>query len=64
MAEFFDMSNSESPQFTGRVIAALADDPNIMRRTGKVWVVAALAQEYGIPDIDGKQPRPVSLEEA
>lgn len=63
-AEYFDMSNSESPQFTGRVIAALAADPDIMRRTGKVWIGAALAEEYGIPDIDGKQPRPVTLEQA
>jgi len=63
-AEYFDMSNSESPQFTGRVIAALANDPNIMSKTGKVWVGAALAQEYGVQDIDGKQPRPVTLEEA
>ena len=63
-AEYFDMSNSESPQFTGRVVAALANDPHIMSRTGKVWVGAALAQEYGIQDIDGKQPRPVTLEEA
>jgi dehydrogenase/reductase SDR family member 1 len=63
-AEYFDMSNSESPQFTGRVIAALANDPNIMSKTGKVLVGAALAQEYGIQDIDGKQPRPATLEEA
>jgi dehydrogenase/reductase SDR family member 1 len=63
-AEYFDMSNSESPQFTGRVIAALANDPNIMSKTGKVLVVAQEALEYGIQDIDGKQPRPVTLEEA
>lgn len=63
-AEYFDMSNSESPQFTGMVIAALADDPNVMSKTGKVLVGAALAEEYGIQDIDGKQPRPVTLEEA
>ena len=63
-AQYFDMSNSESPQFTGRVIAALAADPNIMSKTGQVWVGAALAEEYGIQDIDGKQPRPVTLEEA
>ncbi len=63
-AEYFDMSNSESPQFTGRVIAALANDPDLMSRTGKVWVGAALAEEYGIEDIDGKRPRPVTLEEA
>ena len=63
-AEYFDMSNSESPQFTGRVIAALASDPDVMSKTGKVLVGAALAEEYGIQDIDGKQPRPVTLEEA
>jgi dehydrogenase/reductase SDR family member 1 len=63
-AEYFDMSNSESPQFTGRVIAALSSDPNIMSKTGKVWVGAAMAEEYGIRDIDGKHPRPVTLEEA
>jgi dehydrogenase/reductase SDR family member 1 len=63
-AEYFDMSNSESPQFSGRVIAALANDPNLMSRTGRVWVGAELAQEYGIQDIDGKHPRPVTREEA
>jgi hypothetical protein len=46
------------------VIAALANDPHLMSKTGKVWVGAALAEEYGIVDIDGKHPRPVTLEEA
>ena len=63
-AQYFDMSNSESPQFTGRVIAAMANDPKILSKTGQVWVGAALAKEYGIQDIDGKHPRPVTLEEA
>lgn len=63
-AEYFDMSNSESPQFTGRVIAALAADPGIMKKSGRVLVVAQEALEYGIQDIDGKRPRPVTLEEA
>lgn len=61
-AQYFDMSNSESPQFTGRVIAALANDANIISKTGQVWVGATLAEEYGIQDIDGKQPSPLSLE--
>ncbi len=61
-AQHFDMSSSESPQFTGRVIAALASDENIMSKTGQVFVGAALAEEYGIQDIDGKQPRPLTLE--
>jgi len=61
-AQYFDLSNSESPQFTGRVIAALANDPNVMSRSGQVLVGAALAEEYGIRDIDGKQPKPLTLE--
>ena len=56
------MSNAKSPQFTGRVVAALANDPNVMSKTGKVRVGAALAEEYGIQDIDGKQPRPLTLQ--
>jgi len=60
-AEFFDLSNSESPQFLGRVVAGLATDPKRMERTGEVVVAAALAEELGIPDIDGKRPRPLNL---
>jgi NAD(P)-dependent dehydrogenase (short-subunit alcohol dehydrogenase family) len=60
-AAFLDLSNSESPQFTGRAVAALAADPNIMEKTGKVVIAAALAAEYGFTDIDGKTPRPLTL---
>jgi len=62
-AEHFDMSNSESPQFIGRVVNALADDPNIMQKSGNVLVAASEALEYGIQDIDGKQPRPLTLKD-
>jgi NAD(P)-dependent dehydrogenase (short-subunit alcohol dehydrogenase family) len=62
-ADFLDLSNSESPQFIGRAIAALATDPNIIERSGCVLVAAALAREYGFKDIDGKQPRPLTLED-
>ncbi|MBN1247353.1 MAG: SDR family NAD(P)-dependent oxidoreductase [Anaerolineae bacterium] len=60
-AEFFDLANSESPQFIGRVIAALATDPGLMQRSGRVLVAAALARDYGIRDIDGTQPRPLTV---
>jgi dehydrogenase/reductase SDR family member 1 len=63
-AEHFDLSNSESPQFQGRAVAALAADSNVLVKTGQVLVSAALALEYGFTDIDGKQPRPLTLEEA
>jgi len=62
-AKHFDMSNSESPQFIGRVVAALATDPNIMKKSGKVLVAASEALEYGIQDIDGRQPRPLTLKD-
>lgn len=62
-AEYFNLSNSESPQFLGRVVAALAADAAIMGRSGQVLVAAAVAQEYGIADIDGRHPRPLTLEE-
>jgi len=60
-AQWLDLSNSESPEFTGRAVVALANDDEIMRKSGKVLVVAALAHEYGFTDIDGKSPRPLSL---
>jgi NAD(P)-dependent dehydrogenase (short-subunit alcohol dehydrogenase family) len=60
-AGVFDLSNSESPELTGLTIAALAADPRVLERSGQVLVVAALAREYGIVDIDGRQPRPLTL---
>ena len=36
----------ESPQFTGRVIDALARDPRLPERSGRVWIGAELAREY------------------
>ena len=59
---WFDLANSESPEFIGRVIAALAGDPRLMEHSGKVCVAAALAQEYGVSDVDGKHPTPLTLE--
>lgn len=61
-AQYFDLSNSESPQFIGRAVVGLATDPNLMLKSGKVLIAAALAQEYGFSDIDGKQPLPLTLE--
>jgi len=63
-AEYLDLSNSESPQFVGRAVAALAGDPAIMAKTGKILVAATLAREYGFTDVDGSLPRPLTLAEA
>jgi dehydrogenase/reductase SDR family member 1 len=61
-AEYFDLSNSESPQFIGRAVAGLMQDLNLMEKSGQILTAAALALEYGFTDIDGKQPRPLTLE--
>jgi dehydrogenase/reductase SDR family member 1 len=60
-AGVFDLSNSESPEFIGRVIAALAADPNVVSRSGAILVAAAVAEEYGVTDVDGRRPRPLTL---
>ena len=60
-AAWLNLSNSESPEFIGRAVAALAGDPNVIRHTGNILVAAAVAAEYGFTDIDGKTPRPLTL---
>lgn len=60
-AGFFDLSNSESPEFIGRAVAALAGDPDVIHRSGSVLVAAALGREYGFMDVDGRQPRPLTI---
>jgi NAD(P)-dependent dehydrogenase (short-subunit alcohol dehydrogenase family) len=60
-AAWLDLSNSESPEFIGRAVAALATDSDVQRHTGKVLVAAAVAQQYGFTDIDGATPRPLTL---
>jgi len=60
-AAWLDLTNSETPEFIGRAVAALAADPDVMRHTGTVLVAAGIAVEYGFTDIDGKAPRPLTL---
>ncbi|CAN7247190.1 SDR family NAD(P)-dependent oxidoreductase [Phenylobacterium sp. LjRoot219] len=43
-----------SPEHPGLVIAALATDPEVMKRSGGTFITAEVAQDYGIVDIDGK----------
>ena len=41
--------------------SALADDSEILRLSGTVVVAAEYAQGRGIVDVDGKQPKPLTL---
>jgi len=49
------LRKSESPEYIGRAVAALAGDPHVMRKTGKTFHVGELAREYHFMDIDGRQ---------
>lgn len=62
-AAYLDLSNSESPQFIGRAVAALGSDPAVMDKSGSILIAAALARGYGFTDIDGKLPKPLSLKD-
>ncbi|HZT43460.1 MAG TPA: SDR family oxidoreductase [Chthonomonadaceae bacterium] len=47
-------AKSETPFYIGRAVVALASDPNVAAKAGKVWTSGQLAQEYGFTDIDGR----------
>jgi NAD(P)-dependent dehydrogenase (short-subunit alcohol dehydrogenase family) len=47
---------SESPLFVGRAVAALAGDPKIMERSGRITSSWEVAREHGFSDADGRRP--------
>jgi len=47
---------SESPLYVGRAIVALAADPHVKAKSGKVFASWTLANEYGFTDADGSRP--------
>jgi NAD(P)-dependent dehydrogenase (short-subunit alcohol dehydrogenase family) len=62
-AGIFDLSNSESPEYIGRAVAALSTDPELLSLSGRVLIAADLGQRYGFTDIDGRNPRALSLQD-
>jgi len=46
--------DGESTEFSGKIVVALAQDPNIMKYTGKVVISADYAQSHGLRDIDNR----------
>ncbi|MDC6171294.1 SDR family oxidoreductase [Paucibacter sp. XJ19-41] len=57
------LARTESPRYLGRAVAALAADPQVLARSGRVLRVADLAREYGFSDIDGRQVEAFELPE-
>jgi NAD(P)-dependent dehydrogenase (short-subunit alcohol dehydrogenase family) len=51
-----NLEESETPLYSGRAVAALAADPNIAKKTGRVFSSWGLSDEYGFCDADGRKP--------
>ncbi|HEY1272324.1 MAG TPA: SDR family oxidoreductase [Terriglobales bacterium] len=51
-----DFMVSESPRYIGRAVAALAADPKVRRKSGRVFSTWALARDYKFTDLDGTRP--------
>ena len=50
------MQQAETPELTGRIIAALADDPKLMELSGQTLIGAEIAPRYGITEAEGRAP--------
>jgi len=50
------LANAETPEFNGRVIHALFEDPGLADLNGKTVITAEIAQRFCIAEDDGRQP--------
>ena len=52
------MPTAESPELTGRIIARISMETpeELMKRSGRTFIVADEASHMGIRDIDGRSP--------
>jgi NAD(P)-dependent dehydrogenase (short-subunit alcohol dehydrogenase family) len=58
-----EVEQTESVEYIGRAVVALASDPDVMEKSGSVLTVGDLAREYGFTDVDGRQPPPFRIPE-
>ena len=49
-------AHSETPLYVGRAVAALAADPQVLKKSGGLYSSWNLAREYGFTDAGGSQP--------
>jgi len=54
MKQIFE--EGETIEFSGRAVVALASDPQMMHKTGRILITSDLAKEYNFVDIDGRSP--------
>ncbi|HJT88143.1 MAG TPA: SDR family NAD(P)-dependent oxidoreductase [Bryobacteraceae bacterium] len=58
------LKQSESPEYLGRAVAALAGDPLVLRRSGKAFHAGELARAYGFADVDGRRVPPFRMRQS
>lgn len=51
-----DLEQTESTEYIGRAVLALATDPDVIAKSGQILRTRDLAHEYGFTDVDGRQP--------
>jgi NAD(P)-dependent dehydrogenase (short-subunit alcohol dehydrogenase family) len=52
------LEKTESPEYAGRAVAALAQDADVVQRSRQAFMTGELAGIYGFTDIDGSTPEP------
>lgn len=57
------LKDSESPEYLGRAVAALAEDKGVMEISGKAFHVGELSRKYRFTDLDGKRVKPFLMRE-
>jgi hypothetical protein len=63
-AAAYGWGGSETPCFVGRAVAAVASDPQMVRKSGGIYTARELADEYGFMDLNGRRPDHAILDEA
>jgi hypothetical protein len=50
------IEQAETPQFTGALLDRLYHDPGLAAKSGHTLIGAELAREYGLRDLNGREP--------
>lgn len=56
-----NFNEGKSVEYSGKAVVALASDPNLIKKTGKILLTADMGTEYGYKDIDGRCPSPIAV---
>jgi dehydrogenase/reductase SDR family protein 1 len=52
-----DLNGAETPRFPGRGVVALAADPAVAERSGRIYTTLQMSEAYGFTDVDGSTPK-------